>query len=276
MPSTRRVKILAIALAIIVCTILYLSNDSSSQDFYSRTVAALDGKDASDQELAQKLQGLKDAAKAQKPDSVASPQKPIAVSVEDNKSTDANVPLASEVGGRAKGTGSRGSEGGKSVAGRKTLKGGESKDVHSGKEAPKYPDPSKEKDGEEKEERKETEEEHEIETELNTILKKGPIIIFSKSYCPYSAKAKRILLEKYLIVPTPYVVELDKHPLGPGLQAALEKSTGRRTVPNILVNGKSIGGGDDIEALDDSGGLLDKVTGMAGKRIVDAKRSDEK
>jgi hypothetical protein len=47
-------------------------------------------------------------------------------------------------------------------------------------------------------------------------------------------------------------------------------------VPNILVNGKSIGGGDDIEALDDSGGLLEKVTGMAGKRIVDAKRSDEK
>lgn len=102
------------------------------------------------------------------------------------------------------------------------------------------------------------------------------VIIFSKSYCPYSAKAKRILLEKYTIVPTPYVVELDKHPLGPGLQAALEKSTGRRTVPNILVNGKSIGGGDDIEALDDSGGLLEKVTGMAGKRIVDAKRSDEK
>lgn len=137
-------------------------------------MAALDRKDASDQELAQKLQGIKDAAKAQKPDSVASPQKPIAVSVEDNKSTDANVPLASDVGGRAEGTGSRGSEGGKSVAGRKTLKGGESKDVHSGKEAPKYPDPSKEKEGEEKEEKKQTEEEHEIETELNTILKKGP------------------------------------------------------------------------------------------------------
>ena len=31
---------------------------------------------------------------------------------------------------------------------------------------------------------------HEIEVEMNSILKKGPIIIFSKSYCPFSMKAK--------------------------------------------------------------------------------------
>jgi len=97
------------------------------------------------------------------------------------------------------------------------------------------------------------------------------VIIFSKSYCPYSLKAKRILLEKYTIVPTPYVVELDTHPLGPALQAALEKSTGRRTVPNILVNGRSIGGGDDIQVLDESDALIDKVKTMGGKRIMEAK-----
>ena len=97
------------------------------------------------------------------------------------------------------------------------------------------------------------------------------VIIFSKSYCPYSAKAKRILLEKYTIVPAPYVVELDTHRLGPGLQAALAKSTGRRTVPNVLVSGRSIGGGDDIEALDAGGGLVEKVKGMGGKRIMEAK-----
>ena len=153
-------------------------NDSSSQDFYSRTVAALDRKDASDQEVAQKLQAVKDAAKAQNPDSVAAPQKPIAVEPEDNKATDTDVPLASEVGGSDKGTASTTGEGRKSVAGRKTIKGGESKDVHSGKEAPKYPDPSKEKEGEETEEKKKTEEEHDIETELNAILKKGPSVSF--------------------------------------------------------------------------------------------------
>ncbi len=101
------------------------------------------------------------------------------------------------------------------------------------------------------------------------------VIIFSKSYCPFSAKAKRILLEKYTIVPAPYVVELDNHPLGPGLQEALAKSTGRRTVPNVLVSGRSIGGGDDIEALDAGGGLIEKVKGMAGRRIMEAKLTEE-
>ena len=47
--------------------------------------------------------------------------------------------------------------------------------MHSGKEAPKYPDTSKEKeDGDEQKEKVETEEDHAIETELNTILKKSP------------------------------------------------------------------------------------------------------
>lgn len=158
--------------------LMSFENDSSSQDFYSRTVAALDRKDASDQEVAQKLQAVKDTAKAQTPDSVTAPQKPISVEPEDKKATDVDVPLASEAGGSDKGTGSTMGEGTKSVAGRKTRKGGESKDMHSGKEAPRYPDPSKDKEGEEKEEKKETEEEHEIETELNSILKKGPSVSF--------------------------------------------------------------------------------------------------
>lgn len=99
------------------------------------------------------------------------------------------------------------------------------------------------------------------------------VIVFSKSYCPFSAKAKRILLEKYTVVPAPYVVELDQHPLGGGLQDALAKSTGRRTVPNVLINGKSIGGGDDVEALDVGGALIDKVRSMGGRRIMEAKLS---
>lgn len=115
-----------------------------------------------------------------------------------------------------------------------------------------------------------SEDEAKIDMELDSILKKGPIIIFSKSYCPYSKKAKHILLELYGISPPPYVVELDQHPLGAGLQQHLHKSTGRRTVPNVLINGRSIGGGDDIQALHDSGKLIDTVTSMGGKRIVSA------
>lgn len=72
-------------------------------------------------------------------------------------------------------------------------------------------------------------------------------------------------------MPAPFVVELDTHPLGPGLQAALAKTTGRSTVPNVLINGKSIGGGDDVEALDVSGELINKVKSMGAKRIIEAK-----
>lgn len=67
------------------------------------------------------------------------------------------------------------------------------------------------------------------------------------------------------------MVELDQHPLGAGLQAALATSTGRRTVPNVLINGKSIGGGDDVEALDVSGELVNKVKTMGLKRIMEVK-----
>jgi glutaredoxin len=133
----------------------------------------------------------------------------------------------------------------------------------------------------------ETEEDHKVKDELNLILKKSPstslyyppfhsttnslistVIIFSKSYCPHSARAKRILLESYDISPPPFVVELDLHPLGAQLQSKLADMTGRRTVPNVLINGKSIGGGDDVAALHDSGTLIEKVTSMGGKRMV--------
>jgi len=43
--------------------------------------------------------------------------------------------------------------------------------------------------------------------------------------------------------------------------------TGRRTVPNILINGKSIGGGDDVQELHESGKLAEKVKSMGGKRM---------
>ena len=73
----------------------------------------------------------------------------------------------------------QGGDNAKSVAGRKTmLKGGETKDLHSGKEAPMAVDKEKEKypAGKKAEapEKVESKEDHEVEMELNSILKKGP------------------------------------------------------------------------------------------------------
>jgi glutaredoxin len=97
------------------------------------------------------------------------------------------------------------------------------------------------------------------------------VIIFSKSYCPHSRRAKGILLEKYVIEPKPYVVELDKHELGLALQARLADLTGRRTVPNVLINGVSIGGGDEIAELDVRRQLIDKINDLGGNKMITVK-----
>lgn len=120
----------------------------------------------------------------------------------------------------------------------------------------------------------ETDTDHEVEDELNIILEKSPIIIFSKSYCPHSKRAKDILLEKYSIEPKPYVVELDLHPLGAKIQEKLAERTGRRTVPNVMIYGVSIGGGDDIAALDSDKELASKIKSL-GNRIKVTQRAVE-
>ncbi|KAK5054602.1 hypothetical protein LTR84_001493 [Exophiala bonariae] len=135
--------------------------------------------------------------------------------------------------------------------------------------------------------------------ELQAILKKSPIIIFSKSYCPYSKRAKALLLETYTISPTPYVVELDlmnkpisrparQHKLdqeegeggdappptiGRKLQDLLASLTGRHTVPNIMINAQSLGGSDDIARMHADGTLADEIKKMGGKRIVSVEKS---
>jgi hypothetical protein len=63
--------------------------------------------------------------------------------------------------------------------------------------------------------------------------------------------------------------------LGPLLQQLLGKSTGRRTVPNILVNGLSIGGGDDVGLLDKEDQLSSKIKSIGGKRIMEITRKPE-
>jgi len=42
-------------------------------------------------------------------------------------------------------------------------------------------------------------------------------------------------------------------------------------VPNVLVNGVSIGGGDDIAALDESKELVDKIKSIAGKKMTEVR-----
>ena len=67
-------------------------------------------------------------------------------------------------------------------------------------------------------------------------------------------------------------MELDERPHGTELQAHLGVVTGRRTVPNILVNGKSIGGGDEMRTLEAAAKIPETLLGkLTGKTTVDGK-----
>ncbi|KAJ8771103.1 hypothetical protein K2173_023428 [Erythroxylum novogranatense] len=85
----------------------------------------------------------------------------------------------------------------------------------------------------------------------NTIYS-HKIVIFSKSYCPYCFRAKRIFSE---LKEEPFVVEVDLRDDGSQIQYVLLDLVGRSTVPQIFVNGKHIGGSDDLKNSVDSGQL---------------------
>ena len=69
------------------------------------------------------------------------------------------------------------------------------------------------------------------------------------------------------------MVELDQHPLGKRIQDRLAVMTGRKTVPNVMVYGISIGGGDDIAALDAEKKLGEKIMEIGVKRVDVKERS---
>ncbi|WZY75237.1 hypothetical protein YC2023_021621 [Brassica napus] len=87
------------------------------------------------------------------------------------------------------------------------------------------------------------------------------IVIFSKSYCPYCRRAKSVFSE---LDQVPHVVELDEREDGWNVQSALGEIVGRRTVPQVFINGKHIGGSDDTVEAHESGELA-KLLGVSTK-----------
>lgn len=76
------------------------------------------------------------------------------------------------------------------------------------------------------------------------------IEIYTKSYCPYCVKAKDLLKRKGLEFEEISV----EHDFGLA-EHMITRSGGRKTVPQIFIDGKHIGGCDDLHALDAEGKL---------------------
>ncbi|SNX87498.1 related to Glutaredoxin [Melanopsichium pennsylvanicum] len=73
------------------------------------------------------------------------------------------------------------------------------------------------------------------------------LTVFSKSYCPYSKKAKTLLNS---INATYTLYEVDTRPDAHQLQPLLAALTNHKTFPTILVQDRVLGGNDDLHDLD--------------------------
>ena len=81
------------------------------------------------------------------------------------------------------------------------------------------------------------------------------IILYTKDYCPYCVKVKEFLKTKGYSVTKE--IDITKSP-----DLAMEmvtKSGGKKTVPQVFINGVHVGGCDDTIALDKAGKLDELV-----------------
>jgi glutaredoxin 3 len=82
--------------------------------------------------------------------------------------------------------------------------------------------------------------------------------VYTTPCCPYCIYAKRLLEARGI----PFR-EVDVAGDGAG-RAELAARTGRRTVPQIFIDGRSIGGFEELAALDAAGELKGLATGGSG------------
>ncbi|XP_018409446.1 PREDICTED: thioredoxin reductase 3 isoform X2 [Nanorana parkeri] len=80
-----------------------------------------------------------------------------------------------------------------------------------------------------------------LRTRVQELVDKNPVMVFSKSYCPYCIQVK----ELFTSLGKEYVaLELDECDDGSSIQEVLHELTGLRTVPSVFVNKTHVGGCD--------------------------------
>ncbi|MDH4108948.1 MAG: glutaredoxin 3 [Gammaproteobacteria bacterium] len=85
---------------------------------------------------------------------------------------------------------------------------------------------------------------------------KPKVVLYGSDFCSYCGAAKMLLKKKG--------VEFDEINVSrdDALREEMERRSGRRTVPQIFIDGNPIGGFDDLYSLDRDG-RLDKLLGRS-------------
>lgn len=74
--------------------------------------------------------------------------------------------------------------------------------------------------------------------------------IYTKAFCSFCTRAKQLLVEKGV-----QAEETDITMGGPDRATMIQRAGGRTTVPQIFIDGRHVGGCDDLYALDARGQL---------------------
>lgn len=76
------------------------------------------------------------------------------------------------------------------------------------------------------------------------------VVMYCTEICPYCVRAEHLLQRKGV-----QDIEKIRVDLKPELRDVMIQKTGRRTVPQIYINGEHVGGFDDMAALEHTGKL---------------------
>jgi glutaredoxin 3 len=76
------------------------------------------------------------------------------------------------------------------------------------------------------------------------------VTMYCTSVCPYCTRAEMLLKQRGVAHICKIFVDRD-----PAQRIAMMERTGRRTVPQVYIDERHIGGYDDLSALDRAGGL---------------------
>jgi glutaredoxin 3 len=80
-----------------------------------------------------------------------------------------------------------------------------------------------------------------------------PVQMYCTSWCPYCERARRLLAHKGV----PFEeIDLDAQP--ERREEMIQRAGGRRTVPQIFIGGRHVGGSDELYGLD-AVGMLDRL-----------------
>jgi glutaredoxin 3 len=79
-----------------------------------------------------------------------------------------------------------------------------------------------------------------------------PVRMYCTRVCPYCVRAEQLLAKKGIASDAIEKIRVDDHP---ELRDEMMRATGRRTVPQVFIGERHVGGFDDLAELDAAGEL---------------------